>query len=208
MAIETILLFFITDLLFCLIPGPATMTTASHVLAGGFRNGWGPIVGINIGNFIWYALSAMGLIALASTMPDLFTVLRYAGVAYLVWMGISMIRAGSLMASKPKAVSGGALGFLKGFGSGLAVHMSNPKALLFYTAFLPQFIDADHAIGPQILILAIITVFTETIGLLFYAAVAARTADIAVKSGWARHLSRISGGVLLAVAATMLLINR
>ncbi|WP_164116006.1 LysE family translocator [Sphingorhabdus sp. Alg239-R122] len=208
MAIETILLFFITDLLFCLIPGPATMVTASHVFAGGFRNGWGPIAGINVGNFIWYAMCAMGLIALATTMPDLFTALRYAGTVYLVWMGISMIRAGAWVTSKPKAVSSGAIGFLKGFGSGLAVHMSNPKALLFYTAFLPQFIDSDHAIVPQILILAIITVFTETFGLLLYAVVAARTADIAVKSGNARYLSRISGIVLLLVATAMLVINR
>ncbi len=207
MAIETILAFIIIDLLFCLMPGPATMVTVSHVLTGGFRNAWGPIVGINVGNFIWYALSAMGLAALATTTPDMFTALRYAGVIYLVWMGIAMIRADSITASKPHAVSSGALGFVKGFGSGIAVHMSNPKALLFYTAFLPQFIDPDSPIGPQILILAVITIFTETFGLLFYAIIAARTAQLAVKSGRARYLSRVSGAVLLIVAGAMLFIN-
>ncbi len=86
--------------------------------------------------------------------------------------------------------------------------MSNPKALLFYTAFLPQFIDPDAPIGPQILILAIVTIFTETFGLLFYSVIAAQTAKLAVGSGKARYLSKISGSVLLMVAAAMLFLNR
>lgn len=208
MATETIILFIVADLLFCLMPGPATMITVAHVFSGGMRNSWGPIVGINLGNFIWYGLSAAGLITLAVTAPNFFTVLRYAGIVYLVWMGIAMIRAESVIARKPDAKQGMRHSFLKGLGSGLAVHMSNPKALLFYTAFLPQFIDPDLAIGPQILILAIITIFTETFGLLFYAVVAAQTAKLAVGSGKARYLSKIAGTVLLLVAAAMLFINR
>ncbi len=111
MAIETILLFLVADLLFCLMPGPATMITVAHVFSGGMRGGWGPIVGINLGNFIWYGLSAAGLITLAAAAPDFFTVLRYAGIFYLVWMGIGMIRAESVMIRKPRADLDGARSF-------------------------------------------------------------------------------------------------
>ena len=208
MSAETFFLFILTDMLFCLLPGPATLVTVSHVLSGSLRSAWGPIVGINVGNFIWYAFSAVGLIALAATSPNLFTALRCVGIVYLVLMGIAMISAKGNGVSRPKAMRSRREGFMRGFGSGLAVHMSNPKALLFYTAFLPQFIDPAHPIGIQILILAIITIFTETTGLILYAVVAARTARLAIRSGKQHFLGRIAGTVLLIVAGAMLFVNK
>ena len=206
MSFQTVALFLLTDLLFCLMPGPATMVTVGHVLSGGLRQAWGPIAGVNVGNFIWYALSGAGLIALAATNPDIFMALRYAGIVYLVIMGIAMIRSEGGV-KRPQASRKGRAGFWRGFGSGLAVHMSNPKALLFYTAFLPQFVDPAHAIGPQILVLAVVTVFTETFGLTLYAVVAARTARLAIRSGRQQYLGRIAGTVLLLVAGAMLFVN-
>lgn len=206
MSAQTVALFLLTDLMFCLMPGPVTMVTVSHVLSGNLRNAWGPIAGVNVGNFIWYALSGMGLMALAVTSPQVFTVLRYAGVVYLIVMGIAMIR-GQAGVPRPDAARKRETGFWRGFSSGLAVHMSNPKALLFYTAFLPQFINPAVAIGPQILTLAIVTVFTETFGLTLYAVVAARTARLAIRSGRQQYLGRIAGTVLLLVAGAMLFVN-
>ncbi len=208
MSAETILLFLITDLLFCLMPGPVTMVTVAHVFSGGMKNAWGPIIGVNLGNFIWYGLSALGLITLAATAPTLYMALRYVGIVYLVWMGVSMIRADSVFARQPDRARRLPGRFFKGLCSGLAVHMSNPKALLFYTAFLPQFIDPDRPIAPQVLVFAILTIFTETFGLIFYSIIAAQTARLTIASGKAKYLSRISGTVLLLVAAAMLFINR
>lgn len=148
MPLETIFLFVIADLIFCLTPGPATMVTVSHALphgpAGGMRGALGPIVGVNVGNFIWYALTAFGLIALINSVPTAYAVLRWIGVAYLAWMAFQMLRGGTSALARQSAKSAS---FGKGFVNGLVVHMSNPKALLFYTAFIPPFIDPDGNLG-------------------------------------------------------------
>jgi len=148
MPLETIFLFVIADLMFCLTPGPATMVTVSHALphdpAGGMRGALGPIVGVNVGNFIWYALTAFGLIALINAVPTAYAVLRWIGVAYLAWMAFQMLRGGTSALARQSAKSAS---FGKGFVNGLVVHMSNPKALLFYTAFIPPFIDPEGNLG-------------------------------------------------------------
>tara|TARA_R110001606_G_scaffold120490_1_gene252198 strand:+ start:4347 stop:4931 length:585 start_codon:yes stop_codon:yes gene_type:complete len=148
MPLETIFLFVIADLMFCLTPGPATMVTVSHALphgpAGGMRGALGPLVGVNVGNFIWYALTAFGLIALINAVPTAYAVLRWIGVAYLAWMAFQMLRGGTSALARQSAKSAS---FGKGFVNGLVVHMSNPKALLFYTAFIPPFIDPDGNLG-------------------------------------------------------------
>lgn len=148
MPLETIFLFVIADLMFCLTPGPATMVTVSHALphgpAGGMRGALGPLVGVNVGNFIWYALTAFGLIALINAVPTAYAVLRWIGVAYLAWMAFQMLRGGTSALARQSAKSAS---FGKGFVNGLVVHMSNPKALLFYTAFIPPFIDPEGNLG-------------------------------------------------------------
>ena len=179
MPLETILLFLAADLMFCFTPGPATMVTVSHALpqgnAGGMRGALGPIAGINIGNFIWYALTAFGLIALIQAAPAAYAALRWIGVAYLAWMGINMLRGGRANIAQQQAEKAN---FRRGFTSGLAVHMSNPKALLFYAAFIPPFIDPTGNLWLQFAILAGLTVFTETAGLTFYAALASRARNM------------------------------
>lgn len=108
------------------------------------RGAIGPIVGVNVGNFIWYALTAFGLIALINAVPTAYAVLRWIGVAYLAWMAFQMLRGGTSALARQSAKSAS---FGKGFVNGLVVHMSNPKALLFYTAFIPPFIDPDGNLG-------------------------------------------------------------
>jgi homoserine/homoserine lactone efflux protein len=204
MPLETILLFVIADLMFCLTPGPATMVTVSHALphgaAGGMRGALGPIVGVNIGNFIWYGLTAFGLIALIQAVPTAYSVLRWIGVAYLAWMGLRMFRAGTGALARQSARSAS---FTKGFLNGLAVHMSNPKALLFYTAFIPPFIDPDRNLMLQFAILAGLTVITETIGLTFYAALASRARNLG-SADQAQPLFQKMAAVVLIGAALIL----
>lgn len=204
MPVETLFLFFLTDLLFCLAPGPATMVTAAHALGGGMRGALGPIAGVNIGNFIWYALVALGLVALMEAAPGLYAGLRWAGVAVLLWMGWRKIAASARGMNAGQARRGG---FLSGFASGLAVHMSNPKAMIFFVAILPQFIDPARDIGVQILLLALVTIFTETTGLSLYAFLAAGASRLAVGAERVLFLNRLAGFVLIAVALVMAALN-
>ncbi|MGB5483841.1 LysE family translocator [Parasphingorhabdus sp.] len=201
MPLETIFLFVIADLMFCLTPGPATMVTVSHALplgpTGGMRGALGPIVGVNIGNFIWYALTAFGLIALIEAVPAIYAVLRWIGVAYLAWMGIRMFRVGSGALADQSANSAS---FKKGFLNGLAVHMSNPKALLFYVAFIPPFIDPSGNLMLQFAILAGLTVFTETTGLTFYAAIASKARNLGDADQAQPVFQKIAAVVLIGAA--------
>ena len=205
MPLETMLLFFVADLAICLTPGPATAVTASYAAKGGVRGALGPIAGIHFGNFIWYGLSAAGLIALIAAAPEFFAIIRWLGVGYLLWMGWKMIRASAAIKSKENRNI--ASGFWPGFGSGLAVHMSNPKALLFYISFAPQFIDPQNSITLQILILAGITIVTESIGMFTYAWVAATASKRATGRFSGLSVGSIAGTILILVALGMATAN-
>ncbi len=200
---DRLISFILTDLVFCLTPGPATMVTVGHVLGGGLRSAVAPMCGIHVGNWIWYGLSALGLLALVATFPGAYAALRWSGIAYLLFTGGRMwMRAGG--GKKAHERRGG---FPSGFSDGLAVHMANPKALVFYVAFVPQFIDPAGDIGLQILILAIATLFTETIGMTVWAMIAAGANRFSVSRDWSRMLQRISGTVMILVALAMVWIN-
>jgi homoserine/homoserine lactone efflux protein len=196
---DRLILFFLTDLVFCLTPGPATMVTIGHVLGGGLRAGLGPVAGVHIGNFIWYGLSAIGLMALIAAAPNAYALLRWAGVLYLLVMGIRIWRR-NVGAGKAIARRGD---FRHGFLDGLAVHMANPKALIFYAAFVPQFVDPHFPILPQIMMLAGITLVTESIGMGTYALLAAGANRFALERDWTRLLQRLSGGAMISVALIM-----
>ncbi len=208
MPFETILLFLITDLTFCFTPGPATMVTVSHALPagrqGGMRGAFGPIVGINVGNFIWYALTAFGLIAMIQAFPSAYAVLRWLGVAYLAWLGVAMLRGARQNLSGSAAT---AEGFKRGFLSGLAVHMSNPKALFFYTVIIPPFVDPADNLWVQFGILAGLTIFTETAGLTFYAALASRARSLGNADRVQDIFKYVAAAVLICVALVMAFLN-
>lgn len=203
--LENMIAFVVTDLAFCLIPGPAVMVTVSHALPGGMRGAIGPILGINCGNFIWYGLSAIGLITLASQAPNAFAIMQFIGTAYLIYMGYRRFVAPDFASALQ---SGGvATTILGGFINGIAVHMANPKALLFYTAVLPQFLDNDRPIGPQILVLMLLTIFTETTSLLIYSIIAAKGGKLAQAKGRTILLNRIAGCILIVVALLLASFN-
>jgi len=203
MAYETLILFFITDLWFCLTPGPATIVCASHAIKGGMKNALGPIMGIHMGNFIWYALSAFGLVALIQSAPQLYNIIRWIGVIYLLWIGFNMLQQSGGKQSIDGLSVISIVDFKTGFISGLAVHMANPKALLFYAAFLPQFINPDISIGPQILILAAITIITESIGLFFYSSLAAGVGNLVNTQNIAIWINILAALCLILVAIIM-----
>jgi len=204
MPLETILLFVVADLMICLTPGPATMVTVSHALpagpAGGMRGALGPIVGVNVGNFIWYALTAFGLVALIKAVPMAYLALRWLGVGYLLWMGLNMLRGNGW---KLSGQSSERASFRRGFLNGLAVHMSNPKALAFYAVFIPPFIDPAGNLWLQFAILAGLTVITETTGLTIYAAVASRARSLG-GADRAQPVFQTTAAIILISAAAIL----
>lgn len=144
-SIEILLAFCLTTAVFAFIPGPAMLYTAAQTMAGGRRAGMMAALGIHIGCYVHIIAAAAGLSILFHAVPMLYMVIKLAGAAYLIWLGISMFRdkrqnpAGVPIIKKKSG--------RRAFIESITVEVLNPKTAIFFLAFLPQFVDA-HAQFP------------------------------------------------------------
>jgi len=198
---EAWLAFCVTETLLCLTPGPAVLFVVSVALANGFRPGMAASLGILTANTLYFALSATGIAAVLVASSEMFTALKWCGAAYLIWMGLRMIfsRAAATDAPEPLRVS-------RSFLRGLVVQGANPKALVFFVALLPQFIDPASPVAPQILLLGVSSVLIELAVLALYALFAVRARHLA-GSRLSGVLERIGGGFLVAAGARLALVR-
>lgn len=194
--------YAITDLIACLIPGPAVMAVMSIALTGSIRGMIGAIAGINASNIVWYTMVGAGLIALAQTWPGLFVTLRWAGIVYLVYLGIQTWRSHIELSVTGARVP---IGAWRGFASAVAVQLSNPKALVFFTVFLPPFISLNKPVAPQIITLAAIGISLEVLVLGSYGFLAYRLGKLAISNRAEKWIAHISGAILVAIAVAMAL---
>jgi homoserine/homoserine lactone efflux protein len=196
--------FVVTEAVLCLTPGPAVLFIVSCGLARGGRTAlWGN-AGILSANTFYFVVSAFGLGAVLLGSHELFTILKYAGAAYLVWLGIRTIRgAGLAITTAPSQPAGHGWHMLA---RGFVLQAANPKALLFFVALLPQFIDVHQAIAPQVVILAVTSAAVEFVILAGYGYFAGRAASLARDARFVTATNRTSGGLLVATG-TLLALN-
>ena len=192
--------YAITDLIACLMPGPAVATISGIALSGSLRGMAGAIVGINAGNAIWYVMIGTGLVALIERAPMVFALLGWAGIAYLLWLGVQTWRAHTHLETKRAREK---IGAWRGFSGALAVQLSNPKALLFFTVFLPPFIDMHRPVAPQLVVLAAIGTVIEATVLAGYGLLAYRLGALSLSGEKERRVARISGALFIAIALGM-----
>jgi threonine/homoserine/homoserine lactone efflux protein len=143
MTIDAIILFTSAFFLLALSPGPGLAAILSRSTASGLTAGYAVTAGLVIGDAIFLAIAMIGLSAIATTLGPLFQVVKYAGAAYLIWLGVQAWRAASTSIDIQSAPSTG-IGFAalwKDVGLGLLVTLGNPKPILFYGALLPTFLD-------------------------------------------------------------------
>ena len=194
LTLHGLLLFIAAELIFSLTPGPTVMLISAYGFKGGFRDALAAIAGTQTGNTLWYVICVTGLGALVTASPLVFHAIRLLGAAYLVWLGL-----GSLWKSwraTPDAQGPRLMG--KPFVQATLTQMGNPKAILFFGALVPQFLDTHARLIPQYLIMYAITFVGEAIILTAYGALAAyggRRAAI----HHAVWRERISGLVLLGL---------
>src|SRR5579863_917688 len=132
--------FVATETALCFVPGPAVLLVLSQGLRHGTRKAVFSILGIVAANTAYFALSATGIGAVLMASYRLFFAIKWIGAAYLVWLGLSaLFGRGSILSVSPSGDPRSNPGRL--FTNGFILQMSNPKALLFFTALLPQFID-------------------------------------------------------------------
>ncbi len=134
-------LFIAAGLLLNVTPGVALALIGARSAGQGFRSGAAAALGVGAGCFVHVAAAALGLSALIASSAAAFTMLRWIGAAYLVWLGIGLLRnsGGGTDASAPAPAPSTWRSFVQGF----LTNVLNPKVALFFLAFLPQFIDVD-----------------------------------------------------------------
>ena len=188
------LLFVGAELIFSLTPGPTVMLISAYGFKGGFRDALAAIAGTQTGNTLWYVICVTGLGALVTASPLLFQGIKLLGAAYLVWLGANALwksRRASTEALGPKLIG-------KPYLQALLTQMGNPKAILFFGALVPQFLDTQTPLLPQYLIMFVVTFIGESIILTGYGWLAAAGGRIA-SAHHAIWRERISGVVLLGL---------
>lgn len=201
MSFESWIAFGLTELVLCLTPGPAVLFVVSVALSRGAGPGMAASLGILAGNTFYFVASATGIAGLLLASSGLFTALKWAGAAYLVWAGLRMLVSrredGVLPSSRQSSHS---------FRRGFVVQGANPKALVFFVALLPQFIDPDASVWLQVLILGVTSVMIELFVLALYVGLAVRTRRLAGER-LARPLQRVGGGFLVAAGVRLALVR-
>lgn len=201
---ELWLAYLLFCFLFAITPGPAVLLTAGQAIARGFGAGFAVILGTQLGNFLYFLLSAAGVGAVLATSETAFFVLKYAGALYLVWLGVrTIVRAPrALRPDEEKRVPLWSHPFVQG----LANQLANPKSILFWGALFPQFVDFrtdDEAIALRFAILAATGIAADIIILSGYGLIAARGGRFLATGPAALWRERISGAALILVGAAL-----
>jgi threonine/homoserine/homoserine lactone efflux protein len=196
--------FVVTETVLCLTPGPAVLFIVSCGLARGGRAAlWGN-AGILSANTFYFVVSAFGLGAVLLGSHELFTAVKYVGAGYLVWLGIQTIRGAGLGLRTNSDVQARVQGW-RMLARGFALQAANPKALLFFVALLPQFVDVHQAIAPQMVTLATTSAAVEFVILAGYGYFAGRAAALAREARFVTATNRASGGLLIATGTLLAL---
>jgi len=200
MPLNTWLVFVAAVFVLTVTPGPSVLMAVSTSVNRGFRQAVLAALGSTSAIVGIMALSAVGLGAGLSASELLFSVLKWAGAAYLAYLGItSLLAPGSNVLLSEQKEPGQARSFVRGF----LVGASNPKALVFFTALFPQFIDPARPQLPQFLALCSTFVAFELFWLVTYAALGNRAKHWLQQPGRAVLFNRATGGVFLLAAAVL-----
>jgi len=190
-------------LVIVVVPGPTVTLIIANGIRHGTRAGLMNALGTQIGLAIMIGIVGVGLTSLIEAMGHWFDWLRLAGAAYLVWLGWKMIRS-SGDRDGPAALRPPRGGFLM---QGVLVALSNPKTLLFFGAFFPQFIDPARDYGQQILIMGLTAMLFAAVSDSAYALASSRAGQ-ALSAKRVRMLTRLSGGFLIGGGVWLALSRR
>jgi homoserine/homoserine lactone efflux protein len=198
MTLELWLTFVAASTLLLLIPGPTILLVLTYALSQGRRVAVACALGVAIGDFIAMTASLIGLGALVLASATLFSVLKWIGAVYLVYLGVQMLRsspAQGLAASTDTT----AIAAPKVFGHAMTVTALNPKSIAFFIAFVPQFLRPETPLAPQLAILIATFVTLAALNALAYALLADQMRARIAKPATLRRLNRGGGLALIGM---------
>jgi threonine/homoserine/homoserine lactone efflux protein len=194
----SLLLFVSAALVLLAIPGPAVFYVTSRSIGHGLSAGVISALGIGVGTLFHVAAAALGLSALLMSSAIAFSVVKYLGAAYLIFLGIQKIVREESIASSEES---GRIQLSRIFGQGIVVNVLNPKTALFFFAFLPQFVDVSRGrVAGQVLFLgllfAVMGVLSDSVWALFAGTLAHA---LNRNTRWMRAQRYVSGGMLISL---------
>lgn len=207
MSLDHWLAFTAATTILLIIPGPTVLLVVSYALGHGRKAASASVAGVALGDFTAMTGSMLGLGALLAASATLFTILKWIGAAYLIYLGIKLFRA---PVSNPDAPAAEAPETRSGriFLHIYAVTALNPKSIVFFVAFLPQFLDLGAPILPQILIFETTFLVLATLNALSYALMAAAARRTIRKPAVQRAVNRVGGSLLVGAGMLSVALKR
>lgn len=195
------LTFIISSIVASIVPGVAVMGAFTVSLQYGFKRGFIFSLGLITASLIYFWLSAIGLISLFEKSAFLFEIIKYAGIAYLLYLGVQSYRSQSTISNQEQKFKSNNLSI---YISGLMVNLANPKNILFFIVVLPQYINTSKPINAQMMWLATGSAIPEFIILLAYALFAKKLKVHLEKNSTALFFNKVIGILFIGLAVSML----
>lgn len=202
MTIETWIAFVAATAVMLAIPGPTILLVIGQSLGGGSRAAAPLVAGVALGDLTAMTLSLAGLGALLAASATLFTVLKFAGAAYLVWLGIRMWRAPVADGAAPPVT------VRRAFHDAYVVTALNPKSIAFFVAFVPLFVEAGAPFLPQAMVLVATFVGLAALNAGLYALLAARLSGAVARPAVRRAFNRTGGALLVGAGVATAAMRR
>ncbi len=193
MSFETYFAFFLTSIVFVLIPGPTVMLVVSQALSSGKRSVIPLAAGVGLGDLLAMSLSFAGIGAVLAASAFLFSVLKWTGAAYLIYLGIKAWRAPVTVGSNTQKSSSSCSQFASAF----LTTAFNPKSIIFFVAFLPQFVSHSSPVLPQFALLGATYLALGILNATAYAAFAGQLRTLLKAPKTIQRFNRFGGSVLI-----------
>lgn len=205
MSLDTWLLFCSASLLVILIPGPLSLLMVANSLNHGLLRSTPAFVGGVSASLILLITSASGLGALLLASEDLFSFIRYAGAAYLIYLGFMTWKDARQVAKPAQDTAAPTVSFSPMFWRAFTLGISNPKDILFFVAFLPQFINPETALSSQLLVMTASWCVLDLCCKLAYGSSARLLAPVLRKGRHMQTFNRFSAGLFVSAGTAVIL---
>lgn len=199
MELHTYLAFVLATSIMIALPGPSVLLTVAHSISFGWHRALSTVAGATVGIAVQLFVAAIGLVSLLNVVAEAFEWLRWAGAAYLVYLGIKQWRS----AGEPLEVDTASVSKTNLFVQGLVITILNPKSLIFIAAFLPQFIDAARPLGYQFSSIAptfLVITFTVTS---VWALIAGKISGFLQRQRAFQSVLRTTGGLMIIAGVSL-----
>ena len=202
MQLDTWIYYTLAILVLTASPGPSSLLCLSKGVSSGFRQAFVTALGSLTAITIILTLSFTGLGVVIASSEFVFNIIKWCGAAYLIWLGIQALRSKQtdFSQAKPEQASSD---YFSAFSSGFIVGASNPKAIVFFTALFPQFIEPSASLFTQYMIFASTFVVFELSWLTFYGLLGVKTSNWLFAKGRAKLFNRLTGGVFISAGLAL-----